>query len=221
MNSRMGTVVLVGALLLIACGDDDDSHVSSGLPANEKLSGLNQDDQQTLCESFASSFNSVLSDSDKKRITCTAQALPQSITESDSGEIKGDVSKCKDLVSRCEKGENIGTGNAGIDVDSAHIDAKTSCTEEKNSDNFSSCDATVSDFESCASAAISGLSDKFDLIDCAALSDPEALMSKLSEEYDVEKLPECKHLYTDCPDIEFGDSSEDDSSSSDDSSNDN
>jgi hypothetical protein len=216
---RTWTVVSVCALQLIACGGDDDNHVSSGLPANEKLSSLDDADAQKLCKSLASSFNNVLSDSDKKRITCTALAVPLSVKQSSTGKIEGDVAKCKGLVTRCLNGETISTAEPGLDVDQEFID-ESSCTDANASDNLAGCDAKVSEFESCASAMLDAVSGQFDIISCDSLSDPEKFMEDSSKGPELDTLPACKSLNSKCPDLDFGDSDDDDSSSDDSDSSD-
>lgn len=211
MIRRTGTAVLVCALQLLGCGDDDgDDHVSSGLPANEKLSSLDADDAEQLCTSLAKSFNGILSDADKQRISCTVLALPLSIKASSDGKIEGDITKCKDVVSRCLKGEKVSDAEPAIDLDDTLVDEK-SCTEAKNAENFSSCEASVRDFERCADAMLDALRGKFDIISCDSLSDPEKLMEMVSE--DLDNPAECKTLDSKCPDLDFG-SGDDDSGSS-------
>jgi hypothetical protein len=205
---RTWAVVSVCALHIIACGDDDDSHVSSGLPASSKLSSLDDAQAQKLCKSLASSFNNVVSDSDKKRISCTVLALPLSIKQSSTGKVEGDVPKCKGLVTRCLNGETISTAEPAFEVQDEFID-ESSCTEANASENLAECDASVSEFESCASAMLDAVSGQFDIISCDSLSDPEKLMEMTSEGPELDTLPQCKALNTKCPDLEFGDSSDD------------
>ena len=205
---RTGTVVLLSALCLVACGGDDDGGgsgggIETGLPKDDKLSALDSADAEKVCKSLASGFNSVLTESDKKRITCTILAIPLSITVSGSGEIAGDIPKCKELVTKCGNGETISSAPPAIDVDEVFIN-ESQCTDGSTNENLSSCDATVSEFESCANAMLSQLSKRFDIITCDALSDIEGLMNMDSDDLEIQNQPECKALYTKCPDIDFG-----------------
>lgn len=219
---RTWTAVSVCALSLIACGDDGGNHVSSGLPANEKLSSLDTADAQQLCKSLASSFNNVLSDSDKKRIACTVLAVPLSFKESSSGQVEGDVAKCKGLVTRCLNGETISTEKPEFEVPDQFIE-EASCSEAKASEKIAGCESSVSEFETCASAILDALSRKFDIISCDSLSDAELLMEMPSDpekpmEMSTDDLefashPECKALNSKCPNIDFGGSSDASSSS--------
>jgi hypothetical protein len=198
------TAVLVCALQLLSCGDDDGGgNVSTGLPANEKLSSLDSDDAEKLCTSLAKSFNGILSDADKKRITCTALALPLSIKQSSTGKIEGDVSKCKDLVSRCISGEKVSDAEPAIDVDQEFID-ESSCKEAQTTDNIGMCDANVGEFEKCADAMLDTLKGQFDIIKCDSLSDPEKLMEMTSGNSDGDNPPECEALNDKCPSLDFG-----------------
>jgi hypothetical protein len=214
---RTWTAVSVCALSLIACGDDGGNHVSSGLPANEKLSSLDTGDAQQLCKSLASSFNNVVSDSDRKRIACTVLALPLSVKESSTGQIQADVPKCKSLVTRCLNGETISTEEPAFEVADEFID-EASCTDAKASENLAGCEASVSEFETCANAILGALSGKFDIISCDSLSDPEGIMEMSTDDLELASHPECKQLNSKCPNIDFGGSSDASSSSDSDAS---
>jgi hypothetical protein len=209
---RSRTALLLSALLLAACGGDDDGDgggggVSTGLPKDEKLSTLDADDSEKLCTNLAESFNDVLSDADKKRINCVVLALPLSITIGNDGKIAGDIPKCKDLVMKCSNGESISTQPPAIDVDQVFID-ENSCTDGSSSEQLAGCDATVAEFESCASAMKKALSKRFDIITCDALSDIEGLMKMSADDIELDNQPECKSLVEKCPDIDFGAGSE-------------
>lgn len=201
------TVGLALALIASACGDDDGGggRVSSGLPPNDKLSALDSGDAAKLCMSLADSFNNVLSESDRKRIACTVLALPLSLKQSSSGEVEGDVAMCKQLVTKCMNGEKVGTGEPAFEPPSEFID-ESSCSESEASSQFAGCEASVSEFESCASAMLKTLSGRFDIIDCSSLSDPEKIQSEAqdSEDLEIDKQPECKALVSKCPDVDFG-----------------
>ena len=206
MIKQARKVGLALVLLAGACGGDDESgnRVTTGLPANEKLSTLDDSDAQQLCTSLADSFNNMLSDSDRKRISCTVAALPSSISVTASGEIKGDVAGCKQLVSKCMNGESVGTGEPAFEVGEEFIDA-SSCSDPHASEGLAGCEASVSEFESCASAMLETLSDRFAIIDCASLSDPKQLQNmSSSEDLTLEAQPACEPLSTKCPGIEFG-----------------
>jgi hypothetical protein len=205
---RSRTVLFVSALLLAACGGDDDGGgggggVDTGLPPNEKLSALDADDSEKLCMNLAESFSTVLSAADKKRINCVVLALPLSVTIGADGKIAGDIPKCKDLVMKCSNGETISTQPPAIDVDQEFIDAN-SCTDGTATENFTDCDATVAEFESCAGAMKKALSSRFDIINCDALSDIEGLMNMNSEDIEIDSQPECKSFVEKCPDVDFG-----------------
>lgn len=218
MIRRQGTAVLFCALQLFACGGDDDSGngggggVDTGLPTSDKLSSLDPADGKKVCESLATSFNSILSDADKKRISCVVLALPQSISASSDGKLVGDVSKCDGLVAKCENGEKISDQPPAFEVEDKFID-ENECTEANASANFNGCEATVGEFEECVNQMRSLFLAKFKLIACASLSDPQKLMTEVGADVDIKSEPKCQALSTKCPDVEFGgDDSGDDSS---------
>jgi hypothetical protein len=204
---RLGTVVLVSALCLGACGGDDDGDgkgggVETGLDKDAKLSSLDSNDAAKVCTSLADSFNNVIPESAKKRITCSVLALPLSIKASASGQIEGDIPKCKELVTKCMNGETISSAPPAIDVDEAFI-SEDQCKADA-SESLAGCDATVGEFESCADAMLGQLSKRFDIVTCDALSDIQGLMNMSSDDLQLENIPECKALSSKCPDIDFG-----------------
>ncbi|HKU38801.1 MAG TPA: hypothetical protein VJR89_11660 [Polyangiales bacterium] len=196
-----------GVLLLIAsCGGDDDGGVSSGLPPDEKLSALDGADAKKLCSSMAEGVNGVVSADDRERIACTVLAAPLSVTMSGS-EIKGDVAKCKMLVDKCLSGDEISDEDPSFELPETFIDEKAECTESKASAKLESCDATVSEFESCADGLIGALQDQLAILDCETLKDPKKLLEGNDDEdnpLEIDKQPACKALVAKCPDIDFG-----------------
>jgi hypothetical protein len=213
---KLGTVVVLGSLCLVACGGDDDGDgsgggVETGLEKDAKLSSLDSGDAQKVCMSLADSFNSVLTDSDKKRITCTILAIPLSIKASASGQIEGDIPKCKELVTKCSNGETISSAPPAIDVDEVFINEEQ-CMDGSGTEGLSMCDATVAEFESCANAMLSQLDKRFDIITCDALSDIEGLMNMNGEELSIDNQVECKALTSKCPNIDFGGGGDEESS---------
>lgn len=197
---------LLGFVLLsAACGDDEDGgEVSSGLPPDAKLSSLDAGDAKKLCMSMADSFNNMLSDDEVKKISCVVAAVPQSVTVGSDGMPKGDVAKCKTLVSKCMKGESIGgSGQPAFEVEEEFVD-ESACEADNITSNFESCDASVGEFEGCASGMLSALSDRFEIFDCETLRDPDKLLNMDSEGLDLESNPRCEGLIEKCPDIDFG-----------------
>lgn len=198
----------VALFIVAACGSDDggSSKVSSGLPPDEKLSALDGADAMKLCTSMASSLNGVVTDTDRERISCTVLALPQAITISGSGEVAGDVGKCQMLVSKCMSGESISEADPAFELPETFVDEETQCSATEASSKVASCDATVEEFETCATAMVGQLQAQLSILDCKSLSDPKKLMSMSSEknDLDIDKQPECKALVEKCPDIDFG-----------------
>lgn len=189
----------VVSLCLPACGDDDGGNqVSSGLPANEPLSSLDASESEKLCSAFGDAIDEALTDTERERITCTALALPLSVTESASGEPQGDPAQCRTLVNRCLKGEKISDEM----VDFAFDDIEVDCSRI-TSTSLDACDATVREFESCMSAIVDTYEQSFELIDCQQLADIDELMKQLAErDTEVSSLPACSSLFDKCPELE-------------------
>src|SRR5262245_51176170 len=89
----LGCVVVLG----LGCGGDDDGGgVSTGLPKDQKLSQLENEDLMTACETVSDSLANVISEDESRRIDCTAQSISGSVVVKD-GKPQGDVGKCKEL----------------------------------------------------------------------------------------------------------------------------
>ena len=204
MITRRATPVLWLSVLAcqLSCGDSSGggSGVVSGLPAEQKLSSLDGDDAKKLCLSFADGLNNVISASERKNIQCASLAIPLSVTET-GGELKGDITKCKQLVDRCLSGETISEEDP-IELDAQLFDPMQ-CDSANVDEDLSSCEATVANFESCAGAVVNELSHRLHLISCDSLSDIENVRAMISEDFDTANLAQCDALETSCPDLQL------------------
>ena len=186
----------------LSCSDSSDgggASISTGLPSTNKLSSLDEDDAEKICVSVARGFNNFLTSSEKQTIACTALAIPLSYDEKAG---TGDVAKCKQLVDRCMNGEKI-SEEKGLDLE--ELKDEEECEEPGANDNILSCEATVGDLEACAGALLDEYASRFRLINCDNLADIENTKKKVQAGIDPEKIPACKTIATDCPEIELGD----------------
>lgn len=204
--------VTLSAAAWSACGGDDDdggggAKVTTGLPDGDKLSSLDDDDAEQACRNTAKSFNSVLPESELEKIGCAIAGLSAVISEKSGDVGPDDVAMCKKVQSECLKGE---TGDLA-----PVVAEEDDCEGATASDTFADCDATVAEYESCASKVASEVKAALRKISCDGLSDPEKLMKTISVEIDVSDAPECKALQTKCPDVDLSGASDDDSDDSD------
>jgi hypothetical protein len=194
-----------------ACGGDDDDggstggstsggKVSTGLPKTDKLSSLNDDDAQQACTSTAHAFNTILPDSKLEEIGCILVAITALIDEN-SGEVdSSNIAECKQITQDCLAGKPI--NGETIEVDTQIVD-ETSCEGASAGDTFSGCDATVSDYESCAGKVAGELKVRFSGISCDGLKDIAKFQESVQAEIDVSTASECKGLREKCPDLDL------------------
>ena len=183
-----------------SCSDSGDGGggISTGLPASQKLSSLDNAEAKKVCTGVARGFNNLLPASEKRTIECASQAIPLSYDEATN---KGDVAKCKQLVERCLNGETI-SEEEGVELE--QLVDEEQCDEPDANAGLMKCDATVGDLESCGNALIDEYASRIRLIDCDNLADIENTRKKVEAELDPAKIPACKTIATDCPEIELG-----------------
>jgi hypothetical protein len=199
---RVTSTALLICTLAASCGDDDGGGVTTGLPPDQALAELDAEDSRAACEAVADGLDGVLSADERKRIECTAQALPMSITASGTAQPQVDVAECRDLVRRCVGGESIG---GGADAPSFDLDFSrdVDCDADEMRTQFANCSATVAEYENCLNAALAQMDRFFAMIDCDALADLEAGESP-ADGLDIASLPACEMLADECPQIDLG-----------------
>lgn len=195
------SVCLASVSFAPACGDDDgdggSTNVSTGLPRSDELSSLNDDDAVQACVNTARSFNNVLSESQLERISCVVLAVSTILAE--GGEGSSAITECNEIVNDCLSGELDGEA---IDIDITIV-TEADCGNARASATFETCDATVGDYEDCASEVKKELHHKLTSISCDGLRDADELEELLNSEIDVSDAPKCKALQDECPSIDF------------------
>jgi hypothetical protein len=202
---------------LAACGDDDEGgggsssggggSIDTGLPASDKLASLNDDDAQQACKSTAKAFNNILSQDRLEEIGCALAAIQVVVTEKEGDVSSSDIAACKEIVQDCLDGKLIGEDGKPVDVDTQIAD-DSSCDSASAEDTFQDCQATVADYESCASKVTSEVKARFSAISCDVLKDYAAFEASSQEEIDVSTAKECKALRDECPDLDLSGSAE-------------
>jgi hypothetical protein len=192
------------ALLAVtgACGDDDgdggNTNVTTGLPRGDELSSLSDEDAVQACLHTAQSFNDVLSDSELERISCVLLAVQAQLQDGTEGGSSA-IAECKEFTKDCVAGEIDGE-QVEIDI---RIVSEDDCSTANANASFSTCDATVGDYEDCAGEVKAGLRRKLTAVSCDGLNDVDKLNELLESEIDVSDAPKCKALRTKCANIDF------------------
>ncbi len=198
---------------LVACGDDDGGNgdgpsggggstkVDTGLTASDKLSSLDDDDAQQACMSTAHTFNTVLPDSKWEEVGCVLVAITYLIEKNDGETDASDVEECETVMKKCVNGEPIDGEKVIVETE---ITDESSCKDASATETFGTCEATVADYESCASKLASELKKRFSSISCDGVKDVAKFQEDLGAEIDISDAAECKTLRTKCPDLDLG-----------------
>jgi hypothetical protein len=197
-----GSVLALLCWLGLGCGGDDGGGgVSTGLPQDQKLSELDEDELMTACEAVSDSLENVISDEESQRIDCTAASIAGSVVMV-NGKPQGDVAKCKQLVDECLAAGPDSSGNGSDDPIDTDLGAEDrDCTTDDTAEQFEGCSATVGEYESCLNAALAKINQLFSAIDCDALKDLEEVQDTFSGGFEIDSLPECKPIADKCPKI--------------------
>jgi hypothetical protein len=213
---------------LAACGDDDDAGdhtskddddddeqeevggnttVDTGLTPTDTLASLTDADAQQVCMSTTHTLNTILPESKLREIGCRLFAIV-AIVQKNSGKMTStDVATCEKVTQDCVDGKPI---------DGEMIEVETEITDESGCDtasaeeSFGNCEATVADYESCASKVASELRSHYLGITCDGLKDVAKFQESLEVQIDLSTAAECKELRTKCPDVELGGDSDTD-----------
>jgi len=201
---------------LTACGDDDgdsdgdgdgsnggaaSTTVDTGLTASAKLSTLDDEDAQKACMSTAHTFNTVLPDSKWEEVGCVLVGITYTYDKNGGMTDESDVAACESIAKKCVNGESIDGQKVVVETEIAN---EESCEDASATETFGDCEATVADYESCASKLASELKKRFGGITCDGVKDVEQFQEELGAEIDISDAKECETLRTKCPDLDLG-----------------
>lgn len=172
--------VACGLLVLLACGSKDG--IDSGLPADKPGDELVPMEQQTLCEAAGDYLDARISQADWTGYLCTLQ----SFGEGEAMDIAGLIAACKQARQECiAMGGQEALGGV--------------CNDE----DWTMCDATVGEIETC-------LEDTIDLLDgivqdftCDVLDPAKAmaLQKKYGDGFEDPYPPSCDVVIATCPGV--------------------
>src|SRR6185312_8719128 len=97
MQRRAAQWVLAIGMMVGCGGDDSSSGVTTGLPSQQKLSTLNDDEVKKACHSMNDGALMVISPDSLKRAGCVTVSIQAGLTVSGT-EAKIDVGKCQAAV---------------------------------------------------------------------------------------------------------------------------
>lgn len=166
-------------LVLLACGSKDG--IDSGLPAGKTGDELMPAEQQTLCDAAGEYLDAHISPAEWTGYLCTLE----SFGEGEATDTAGLIAACKEARQACiAAGEQEELGTVCNDVD-----------------DWTMCDATVGEIETC-------LEDAIDLLDgivrdftCDVLDPAKAmaLQEKYGDSFEDPFPPSCDVVKAKCP----------------------
>lgn len=184
------------ALLLLACGDDGGdggtdgggdaavgergANVETGLDRDTSLAELDHDQALQACEAVARAAARAVSADEAARAACVLLTyLDRDPNGPDAG---ADTTDCEARTAQCvQQADEFAFHSCDVDTLAAL-----------------ECDATVADFERCATALVATGETLAEAITCENLADPEAIGPALSTLVGVEGLAECESIASDC-----------------------
>lgn len=198
-RGQVARAVLAAAFgAALGCGSDDSTQgIVTGLPAEQKLSTLTDEDVQQACRSINEGAALVVNPSVLQRVACLPYGLRASATES-NGAISVNVSQCQQVVDACVSDAQ----NGEVDSVEAGLEADQDDCSDASADDVRGCEVTVGEYETCFNLLLSELQRRLDEMTC---QNAEMLST---QEYDgnvdAASIPQCKAIMTACPDAELG-----------------
>ena len=183
----------------LACGDDDEDDapgaVSTGLPADARLSELTDAERAQTCRAFVDAVSDALQ-GQLAMIQCEVDAVRETIAISLSGQVRFDLAQCEQRVAACLAAPPDAGTDAGVGAAVPGLDCTPAATEAQRS-----CDATVAQYERCWSAVVTDFDDFGSVISCEhAVATLEASSGMMSAGTRVPP-PDCAELMRLCPQI--------------------
>lgn len=181
--------------IALGCGSDDDRapDVSTGLPAQEKLSDIPEADVHSVCDAIERGAAEIASPAAVERLVCTGGGIAASTTVV-AGKPAVDVAMCEDFVKRCEADKTTASESGG-DFD---FSIETQCADAEVTAKLDRCEATVAEFEACLNSTLSTVKALFASLTCAAFEDFEAAQKRFQDTTPATLGPECEALESKC-----------------------
>jgi hypothetical protein len=188
MQRRAARIVFVMGLIAGCGGDDGSAGVSTGLPTQQKLSTLDDDEVKQACRSVSDAAMMVITPSAIQRASCLSLGVQAGLNGSGS-EAKVDVAKCQQAVDTCVSSAGKETKD-NYECDSA------------SANDVQGCEATVGEYETCFNSFLNLLQQRLTQLTC---QNAEKLSgSAYEQDVDASSIPDCQNLMTKCPDAELG-----------------
>ena len=183
---------------LAACGGGDSSNsgVVTGLPAEQKLSTLSDQDVKNACRSISDGASVAVSPEALKRALCVPLGVQAAVTYANN-QVSVDVSACQQVVDEC-----VSDDSDPFEQDDADQETEDDC-DDASADDLSGCEATVGEYETCINTVLSETQRRLSEFTC---QNAETLSSEQysQDELDPADIPQCQALMTKCPATPLG-----------------
>ena len=176
MKTLNRLVLVVGCVTLFGCGDGETSSFASGLADEKKLSEVTATEQESLCNDYGSWLEARTAGMDLTGVSCTLQGV--STTSTTAG--------CEAAVAACKANPSALRND---DLDQAAMECARS--------EYSTCDATVGELETCINDSLDAISVLQD-ISCA---DADRYSPEDRESLAPSPSAACVALDAKCPDL--------------------
>lgn len=182
-----------------ACGGDSGSSgVVTGLPSEQKLTTLTDDEVKKACQSVNDGAAAVITKDALKRAVCVPLAVEAAVTYSNDQETV-DVNKCQQIVDTC-----VSSSDDEDDVDDTlNDDDDDDDCERASAKDVQGCEATVGEYEACINQVLGEMQRRLSELTC---QNGEQLRSEeySNDELDASKLPQCQTLVNKCAGASLG-----------------
>jgi hypothetical protein len=154
MSQRAWNTLLISVLLGSSgahCGSDNPSTdgtgaganlITTGLPADKKLSSFDNDDARAACESLSAGVSDLVSNTELRRAQCAAEAINKTAkVDTAKMQVTIDLAECNSVLQQCQ----ADPASFGLEpiVDGDDCDKAVANTQIKQ------CEATVAEYEAC------------------------------------------------------------------------
>lgn len=154
MGTRVWTSLLSSVLLGSAgthCTSDNPSGdgngagastITTGLPADKKLSSFDNEDAQAACKSLSDGVSELISPSELQRARCAAEAINDTAkVNADKTQVTIDLAECNSVAQQCQ----ANPASFGLEP----ITDEDDCDKAVANAQIMQCEATVAEYEAC------------------------------------------------------------------------
>ena len=205
MSQRARNTLLISVLLgsaNVSCNSDkapDDGSgagttiITTGLPADKKLSSFDDEDARAACESLSAGVGQLVSKTELLRAQCAAEAINKTAKiNADQTQVTIDLAECNAALQQCQ----ANPASFGLEpiVDGDDCDKAVANAQIKQ------CEATVAEYEACVRKILEQAKQGINSTKC---ENAETLLETDGRptKPDAEQIAECIAFHDKCPSV--------------------